>query len=57
MSPSEERSRNKWRAFKRAEAAMWHASMIYRGTGDHAKALKAAAAIRKYFDEVYTDVG
>lgn len=54
-SPSTENSRNKWRSFKRTEAAMWHASMIYRGTGDVKGALKAAQQIREFFDAAYEE--
>lgn len=54
-SPSKEMSRNKWRAFKRAEAAMWHASAIFRGTGDIDGAITAARKIREYFDDAYED--
>lgn len=54
-APSTENSRNKWRSFKRTEAAMWHASRIYQGTGDAKAALKAAEQIRQFFDDAYEE--
>ena len=53
---SKENARDRWRSFKRAEAAMWHATMIHRGAATDSKTvIKTAQEIRKYFDACYSD--
>jgi hypothetical protein len=51
MGKSSERNGMRWQGFRRAEAAMYHASKIYQGSHDIAATLKAARLINKYFGD------
>jgi len=50
-SPSSKASRRRYFSYRRYETSIHLASVIYRGTGDIAGAMKAADKIRKYLDD------